>query len=207
MQHQGTSHHDPGIGHDGHHKPPGRIDPAHALQNRIRQQQEQSDRKEQRRSALFAQDRHRRSVERRHHRLRHVSVVAPGEVGEDVALGHRLRRPGPLELGRAVGAQDYERDPVAVGLADRRRIVRDGAPRGAAEDHRLAAGAGQAEGEEGGGPLVDDHLGEDLGVSPEGEGDRRVAVAGGEDRSAGAAIILILFFSYSQKNPQESEGK
>ena len=87
--------------------------------------------------ADFAEPAHRRAVE--------------------LDLVERLAGADPAQLRRPVGGQRDQRQRRLVGLADRRVEVGGGGPRGAEDRHRRPARLRGAEGEEGGGALVDDH--------------------------------------------------
>src|SRR5690606_8660770 len=78
--------------------------------------------------------------------------------GEDADLLGGLAGAGAAQLVGAVGAEDDEGDAAVRGLEDGRVEVGDGRAGGRDDGGGHAVGAGQAEGDEPGHPLVDAHV-------------------------------------------------
>ena len=121
----------------------------------------------------------------------HLGEPAHG-VAVQLQLVDRLAGPGVPQLGRAVGGADDQRHPALVGLQHRRVEVGGRRPRRAEDHGRLPGGAGGAEGEEGGRPLVEEDLHPHPRVAGQGQrqrgGPRPGRHRGGVDAGPGPLV-------------------
>ena len=126
-----------------------------------------------------------------------------GFVGADLAepadgraveldLIDRLAGTDTAQLRRPIGGQQDQRHRRLVGFAHGRMEVRRRGPRGADDGDRRPRCLGRAEGKEPAGALVDDHVGLDRGLAPEGERQRGRARAGTDDRMSNPAARKLL---------------
>jgi hypothetical protein len=101
----------------------------------------------------------------------------PDERAEEVALMHRLVGAAVVPLEGPIRREDQQRDERLGRLDDGGVVVGGRGARGAQEEARSAGDAGLAQGEEGGGALVQDVMAGELRVVGGGEDERRGARA------------------------------